>query len=96
MLNLLKSILRLTPMIVMMTLFPALGFCSVESTLISIQSQVINVLLPLFGILGIAWAAFSFFMGSPNAKNHLVLAMLGVAVGFLAPGIIALIRSLVN
>lgn len=77
-------------------LFPETGFCSVESTLTAIQSKLINVILPLAGILGLVFAAFSFFTGNPNARGHLWLAIMGAVVGFGAPSIIAFIRGLVN
>lgn len=77
-------------------LAPAIGLCSVESTLSAVQSKLINVILPLAGILGLCFAAFSFFTGSPNARQHLWLAIIGAVVGFGAPSIIAFIRGLVN
>lgn len=79
-----------------MLLLPSIGFCSVESTLTAMQGKLINVILPLVGILGLVFAAFSFFMGSPNARNHLWLAIMGAVIGFGAPSIIAFIRGLVN
>jgi hypothetical protein len=75
---------------------PEIAFASVESSLGAIQDKLINVLLPLVGIIGLCFAAFSFFVGNPNARNHLFLAMLGAAVGFGAPSIIAFIRGVVN
>jgi hypothetical protein len=77
-------------------LIPSLGFCSVESTLTAVQSKLINVILPLAGILGLCFAAFSFFTGNPGARQHLWLAIIGACVGFGAPSIIAFIRGLVN
>lgn len=77
-------------------LMPELGFCSVESSLAAIQSKVINVLLPLAGIFGLCFAAFSFQMGNPGARQHLVLAIIGACIGFGAPSIIAFIRGVVN
>ena len=77
-------------------LVPMMGYCSVESTLSAVQSKLINVILPLAGILGLCFAAFSFFTGNPNARNHLWLAIVGACVGFGAPSIIAFIRGLVN
>lgn len=77
-------------------LVPALGYCSVESTLTAVQSKLINVILPLCGILGLCFAAFSFFTGNPGARSHLILACAGACVGFGAPSIIAFIRGLVN
>jgi hypothetical protein len=73
-----------------------IAFGSVESSLMAIQTKLINVILPLVGILGLVFAAFSFFTGNPNARSHLFLAMVGAAVGFGAPSIIAFIRGMVN
>lgn len=77
-------------------LAPELAFCGVESTLSNIQSTLINRILPLVGALGMVFAAFSFFSGNPNAKGHLMLAIIGAVVGFGAPSIIDFIRSLVH
>lgn len=77
-------------------LLPALGYCSVESTLGAVQSKLINVILPLAAVLGLVASAFSFFTGNPNARSHLWLAIIGACVGFGSPSIIAFVRSLVN
>lgn len=91
-----KSVLGCSFLIAAAVLIPTLGFCSVESTLTAIQSKLINVILPLAGILGLVFAAFSFFTGNPNARGHLWLAIIGAIIGFGAPSIIAFIRGLVN
>lgn len=75
---------------------PSLGFCSVESSLSAIQSKLIGTILPVVSILGLVWAGLSFAVGHPNARSHLMLAMIGAGVGFAAPSIIDLIRSLVH
>jgi hypothetical protein len=72
----------------------ALG--SVEGSLMAMQTKLINVILPLVGILGLVFAAFSFFLGNPNARSHLILAIFGAVIGFGAPSIIAFIRGIVN
>jgi hypothetical protein len=77
-------------------LTPAIGYGSVEGTLTAIQTKLITVILPLAAILGLVVAALSFVAGSPNARSHLVLAIIGAAVGFGAPSIIAFIRGLVQ
>lgn len=79
-----------------MILSPDIALASVESSLAAIQTKLINVILPLVGIIGLCFAAFSFFVGNPNARTHLFLAMVGAAVGFGAPSIIAFIRGMVN
>lgn len=76
--------------------FPTIGYCSVESTLSAVQSRLITTILPLVAILGLVFAGLSFAMGSPNARSHLVLAIVGAVVGFGAPSIIAFIRGLVQ
>ena len=81
---------------ILLMLIPVLGFSSVESTLMIMQNKLINVILPLCGILGLVFAGFSFFTGSQNARNHLILAIIGAVVGFGAPSIIAFIRGIVN
>jgi hypothetical protein len=77
-------------------LVPAVGYCSVESTLSAVQSKLINVILPLAAILGLVASAFSFFTGNPNARSHMWLAIIGAVVGFGAPSIVAFIQGLVN
>ncbi len=77
-------------------LLPQLGYCSVESSLGAIQDKLITIILPLAAILGLVVAGLSFVAGSPNARQHLILAMMGAAVGFGAPSIVAFIRGLVN
>ena len=81
---------------VLIMLSPDLAMASVESSLAAVQSKLIDVVLPLVGIIGLCFAACSFFVGNPNARNHLFLAMVGAAVGFGAPSIIAFIRGVVN
>lgn len=82
--------------------FPTVGYCDVgsaagvQSTLNNIQRELIGRLLPLAAILGLVWAGFSFVMGHENARGRLMLAILGAAIGFGAPHIVALIQSLVH
>ncbi len=76
--------------------FPTIGYCSVEGTLSAIQSKLITTILPLVAILGLVFAGLSFAMGSPNARSHLTLAIIGAVVGFGAPSIISFIRGLVQ
>jgi type IV secretory pathway VirB2 component (pilin) len=77
-------------------LLPQLGFCSVESSLTAIQAKLIGTILPLVAILGLVMAGLSFVIGSPNARAHLVLAVIGCLVGFGAQSIVAFLRGLVN
>lgn len=77
-------------------LVPTLGYCSVESSLMAVQNRLIGTILPLAAILGLVFAGLSFVAGSPNAKSHLMLAILGAVVGFGAPSIVSWIQGLVH
>ena len=79
-----------------MLLTPALGFCSVESSLMAVQTKLIGTILPLAAILGLVFAGLSFVAGSPNARSHLMLAIVGAVVGFGAPSIVSWIQGLVH
>ena len=82
--------------IVSLGLMPTLAFASVDSSLMAVQSKLIGTVLPLGGMLGLGFAAVSFFMGSPNATQHLKLAVIGAVIGFGGPAIIDLVRSLIH
>lgn len=88
----LKTILT----ILFVYLVPALCFADVEGSLRNIQYRLVGTILPLAAILGFVFAGFSYISGSPNARTHLILAMIGAAVGFGASSIVSMIRSLVN
>lgn len=75
---------------------PDLAFASVESSLQAIQQKFIGTLLPLVAVIGLVWAGFSFLMGSPNARSHLFLAIIGAMVGFGAPSLVSFIRGLIQ
>jgi hypothetical protein len=76
-------------------LLPAVGFCSVESSLGNVQSKL-QILLPILATLGLGFAGVSFLIGSPNARNHLILAIIGAGVGFGAASIMDFVRQVVN
>lgn len=76
--------------------FPLIGFCSVESSLMAVQNKLIGTILPLAAIIGLVFAGLSFVAGSPNARSHLILAMLGAAIGFGAPSIVGWIQALIH
>ena len=76
--------------------FPMLGFCSVESSLAAVQTKLIGTILPLAAIIGLFFAGLSFVAGSPIARNHLILAIIGAAIGFGAPSIVSWIQSLIH
>ena len=91
-----RNFFLFTLVVSLVLLLPALGFCSVESSLSAIQMKLISTILPLAAILGLVVAGLSFVAGSPNAKNHLILAIMGAVIGFAAPSIVAFLRGLVN
>lgn len=90
-----KNIFSLLTLILVAS-FPVLGFCSVESSLMAVQSKLIGTILPLAAIIGLVFAGLSFVAGSPNARNHLMLAIVGAAIGFGAPSIVSWIQSLIH
>lgn len=77
-------------------LLPSLGYCDVQGMLDSAQDKVFNVILPAVSVLGVAWAGLSLVSGNPNARNHLILACFGAAVGFGAPAIVTFMRSIAH
>ena len=85
-------------MIGVMTLFlaPMIAFASVESSLAAVQAKLVGTVLPLAAMCGLVFAGFSFITGQPNARSHLVYAILGAVIGFGAESIISLVRSLIH
>ena len=77
-------------------ILPDAAMASVESTLDAVKSTLITTILPLVAMVGLVLAGLSFAMGNPNARNHLVLAIVGAVVGFGAPSIVDFIRGLVH
>lgn len=77
-------------------LAPEFAMASVESSLNAIQQKFIGTILPLLSVIGLVWAGFSFLMGNPNARSHLVLAIIGASVGFGAQSIVSFIRGMVH
>ena len=77
-------------------LVPELGFASVESSLMGIQTKLTRVILPTLSIIGIAWAAFSLMSGNEKAKTHMWYAILGSIIGFGAQAIVDFISQTVR
>ena len=82
------------PIFLSLMSFPAFG--SVESTMQAVQGHLTGSILPLAAVLGLIFAGLSYVTGSPNARSHLVLAIVGAIVGFGAQSIVDLIRTLVH
>ena len=77
-------------------LMPIMAHASVESSLMGLKSVLLGSILPIFAVLGLGFAAFSFFTGNPNAKHHLTCALIGAVVLFGAQSIVDLIQRVVR
>ena len=69
---------------------------SVESSLLGLKEILLGSILPIFAVLGLGFAAFSFFTGNPNSKQHLVAAVTGSVILFGAQSIVDLIQRVVR
>lgn len=83
-------------LVVTAILLPTLGYCDFDSSLDAIQGKLTRKILPTVGIIGLIFAGLSFFVGSQNARSHLMMGIIGAIVGFGAPSIINLISSLIH
>jgi type IV secretory pathway VirB2 component (pilin) len=77
-------------------LYSDLALAGLESSLMGIKMKLTGVILPLLSVIGIAIAAVSYFTGNPNAKTHMVYAVLGCAFGFGAQAIVDFISQTVR
>jgi len=77
-------------------IFTPLAHASVESSLLGLKTVLLGTILPVFAVLGLGFAAFSFFTGSPNAKQHLVYAVTGSVILFGAQSIVDLVQRVVR
>ena len=76
--------------------FSSIAFASVESSLLGLKSVLLGSILPIFAVMALGFAAFSFFTGSPNAKQHLVYAVVGAVILFGAQSIVDLLERVVR
>jgi len=72
------------------------ALASVESSLGGIQTVLLGSILPSFAVIGLGFAAFSFIIGSQDAKRHLTYAVIGCVVLFGAQSIVDLIERVVR
>lgn len=77
-------------------LVPEYSYANLESSLDGIKMKLTGIVLPLLSVIGIAIAALSFFTGNPQAKQHIVYAILGCCFGFGAQAIVDFIGSTVR
>ncbi len=77
-------------------LFSLSAHASVESSLLGLKTVLLGSILPIFAVLGLGFAAFSFFTGNINAKQHLIYAVIGSVILFGAQSIVDLIERVVR
>ena len=77
-------------------LIAPMAHASVESSLLGLKTVLLGSILPIFAVLGLGFAAFSFFTGNPNAKQHLVYAVVGSVILFGAQSIVDLLQRTVR
>ncbi len=75
---------------------PETCHASVESSLMGLKSKLTGVILPVLSVCGLVFAGFSFFTGQEQAKQHIIYALLGCAIGFGAQSIVDFISQTVN
>lgn len=83
-------------LVIVALLIAPLAHASVESSLLGLKSALLGSVLPIFAVIALGFAAFSFFTGNPNAKQHLVYAVSGAVILFGAQSIIDLIERVVR
>jgi len=81
---------------VVMLALPAPCYATVESSLMGLKTQLTGVILPVLSVIGMGLAALSFFTGNPQAKQHIVYAILGCVFGFGAQAIVDFISQTVR
>lgn len=79
-----------------LSLIAPYAHASVESSLLGLKNVLLGSILPVFAVLGLGFAAFSFITGNPNAKQHLIYAVTGAAICFGAQSIVDLIQRVVR
>lgn len=77
-------------------LVPGLCFADVNSSLLGIKTTLTRTVLPTLSVIGMVMAAISFFTGNPQAKQHIIYAVIGCCFGFGAQAIVDLISSTVK
>lgn len=77
-------------------LLAPVAHASVESSLLGLKTVLLGSILPIFAVIGLGFAAFSFFTGNPNAKQHLVYAVTGSVILFGAQSIVDLLQRVVR
>jgi type IV secretory pathway VirB2 component (pilin) len=88
---------KMMSLIVLAALFATpLANASVESSLLGLKTVLLGSILPIFAVLGLGFAAFSFITGNPDAKRHLTYSVIGSVILFGAQSIVDLIERVVR
>lgn len=78
-------------------LFLALpAMASLESSLLGVKAKLTGFILPVASVIGLLFAGFSFMSGSDKAKQHILYAVVGVAIGFGAQAIVDFLSQTVR
>lgn len=72
------------------------AMASLESSLLGIKAKLTGFILPVLSVIGLLFAGFSFMTGSDRAKQHILYAVIGVAIGFGAQAIVDFLSSTVR
>lgn len=72
------------------------SYASFENSLRDIQTKLSFVVLPTLATIGLLFAGFSFLSGNPNARQHIIYAVIGCILGFGAESIVTFISSSVR
>lgn len=81
---------------VFFSVLPTLAFATVETSLRSVQGELVGTFVPIAATLGFIFAGMSYISGNPNGRTHLILALIGAGVAFGASSIMSLIQSLIH
>lgn len=90
------AIFSLLIVAVVVLFVPDLAHASLESSLEGMRSKLTGVILPVLSVIGIGFAAVSFFTGNPQAKQHIFYAVIGAMLGFGAQAIVDFIAQTVH
>ena len=72
------------------------SFANLDSSLLNLKTNLTTIVLPTLSVIGIGFAAVSFFTGNPQAKTHILYAVLGCVFGFGSQGISDFIRGIMH
>ncbi len=91
-----KRNLAQTVLFCLFSLLPILAAASVESSLRSVQGELVGTFVPIVATLGFIFAGISYISGNPNGRTHLILACIGAGIAFGASSLMSLIQSLIH